>query len=75
MWQALRLGVGQDGRWLSVLALLADQFAALGKTPRIALAAPTGKAAARMADAIVRGWTPPATPRSSPPARLAEEPG
>ena len=49
-------GTGKTTTVLGVLALLVEQARALGlATPRIALAAPTGKAAARMADAIAAG--------------------
>lgn len=48
-------GTGKTTTVLAVLALLVEQARALGlATPRIALAAPTGKAAARMADSIAR---------------------
>jgi exodeoxyribonuclease V alpha subunit len=45
-------GTGKTFTAARVLALLADQFAALGRIPRIALAAPTGKAAARLQESI-----------------------
>ncbi len=45
-------GTGKTFTAARVLALLADQFSALGKVPRIALTAPTGKAAARLQESI-----------------------
>ena len=48
-------GTGKTTTVAKVLALLVEQAEALGDTPpRIALAAPTGKAAARLAEAIAR---------------------
>jgi len=47
-------GTGKTFTAARVLALLAEQFTALGKTPRIALAAPTGKAAARLQESIAK---------------------
>lgn len=45
-------GTGKTRTVVTVLALLHEQFAAREMKPRIALAAPTGKAAARMKEAI-----------------------
>ena len=45
-------GTGKTRTVVAVLALLHEQFAARGAAPRIALAAPTGKAAARMKESI-----------------------
>ncbi|GLC23610.1 exodeoxyribonuclease V subunit alpha [Roseisolibacter agri] len=49
-------GTGKTTTVLAVLALLVEQALARGETPpRIALAAPTGKAAARLAESVVSG--------------------
>ncbi len=45
-------GTGKTRTVARILALLQAQFAAAGKHPSIALAAPTGKAAARMTESI-----------------------
>jgi exodeoxyribonuclease V alpha subunit len=45
-------GTGKTYTVARVLALLAEQFAAAGQPARIALAAPTGKAAARLQEAL-----------------------
>ncbi|MGB8166928.1 MAG: exodeoxyribonuclease V subunit alpha [Chthoniobacteraceae bacterium] len=47
-------GTGKTYTAARVLALLAEQFSAHGKNPRLALAAPTGKAAARLQESIAR---------------------
>jgi exodeoxyribonuclease V alpha subunit len=47
-------GTGKTYTAARVLALLAEQFSARGKKPRIALAAPTGKAAARLQESIAK---------------------
>ncbi len=47
-------GTGKTYTAARVLALLAEQFSARGKKARIALAAPTGKAAARLQESIAR---------------------
>jgi exodeoxyribonuclease V alpha subunit len=47
-------GTGKTWTVVAVLALLHEQFADTGAKPRIALAAPTGKAAARMKESIQR---------------------
>lgn len=47
-------GTGKTYTAAHVLALLAEQFSAWGKKPRIALAAPTGKAAARLQESIAK---------------------
>jgi exodeoxyribonuclease V alpha subunit len=47
-------GTGKTYTAARVLALLAEQFSARGKKPRIALTAPTGKAAARLQESIAR---------------------
>ena len=48
-------GTGKTYTVLRLLALLIDQAGALGRELRIALAAPTGKAAARMSESIREG--------------------
>jgi exodeoxyribonuclease V alpha subunit len=49
-------GTGKTTTVLAVLALLVEQALARGEAPpRIALAAPTGKAAARLAESVVSG--------------------
>jgi exodeoxyribonuclease V alpha subunit len=45
-------GTGKTRTVVVLLALLVEQFAASGRLPRIALAAPTGKAGARLKEAI-----------------------
>jgi exodeoxyribonuclease V alpha subunit len=45
-------GTGKTRTVVVILALLIEQFAATGSVPRIAIAAPTGKAGARLAEAI-----------------------
>ena len=45
-------GTGKTTTVAALLALLAEQYAARGRTMRIALAAPTGKAAARLQQAV-----------------------
>ena len=50
-------GTGKTFTAARLLAWLADQFAVRGKTPRIALAAPTGKAAARLQESIATALT------------------
>ncbi|MEA3209279.1 MAG: exodeoxyribonuclease alpha subunit [Chthoniobacter sp.] len=45
-------GTGKTRTVVAILALLHEQFTARGAVPRIALAAPTGKAAARMKESI-----------------------
>jgi exodeoxyribonuclease V alpha subunit len=45
-------GTGKTRTVVVLLALLVEQFAACGRLPRIALAAPTGKAGARLKEAI-----------------------
>jgi exodeoxyribonuclease V alpha subunit len=47
-------GTGKTYTVARVLALLADQLDATGRLPRIALAAPTGKAAARLQESIAQ---------------------
>lgn len=47
-------GTGKTYTIARLLALLADQFHASSRKPRILLAAPTGKAAARMQESIAR---------------------
>jgi exodeoxyribonuclease V alpha subunit len=47
-------GTGKTRTALIVVALLAEQFAAAGAPLRIALAAPTGKAAARLRESLTR---------------------
>jgi len=47
-------GTGKTYTMARVLALLADQFAAGSRPLRVALAAPTGKAAARMQESLAR---------------------
>lgn len=45
-------GTGKTRTVVALLAVLIEQFQAQGRTPRIALAAPTGKAAARLTQSI-----------------------
>jgi exodeoxyribonuclease V alpha subunit len=45
-------GTGKTQTATIALVLLAEQFAAVEKRPRVALAAPTGKAAARLAESL-----------------------
>jgi exodeoxyribonuclease V alpha subunit len=48
-------GTGKTASVARLLAVLSEQFeASLGRPPRIALAAPTGKAAARLQESVVR---------------------
>lgn len=67
-------GTGKTFTAARVLALLAEQFSAQGKTPRMALAAPTGKAAARLQESIVKalGQMPETEPlRRTPPGEAS----
>jgi exodeoxyribonuclease V alpha subunit len=50
-------GTGKTYTVARVLALLVEQFTARGRPPRIALAAPTGKAAARLQESLTRSLT------------------
>ncbi len=50
-------GTGKTTTVAAVLALLHEQAASLGRPLRVALAAPTGKAAARLTEAVHRGAT------------------
>ncbi len=67
-------GTGKTYTAARVLALLAEQFSAQGKTPRLALAAPTGKAAARLQESIAKALAQmPETEalRATPPAEAS----
>ncbi len=52
-------GTGKTHTVTAILALLVEQAAASGRPPRVALAAPTGKAAARLTESIRRARTRP----------------
>lgn len=67
-------GTGKTYTAARVLALLAEQFSAQGKRPRIALAAPTGKAAARLQESIAKALAQMAESepvRTSPPGEAS----
>ena len=66
-------GTGKTTTILRVLVALKRQAAALGReTPRVALAAPTGKAAARMREALLEGSQPKADGSGAPVSDLVQ---